>query len=80
MLPLPRATPVGVLTSPLMANKKRRGETMNKDQALLEPVGRAERQSEVQGAEGGEAELRKDSMMAHLLDSLKAASGSSDAG
>jgi hypothetical protein len=45
---------------------------MNQDQELLEPVGGAGQEGEVQVAEGGEAELRKDSMMAHLLDSLKA--------
>jgi hypothetical protein len=54
---------------------------MNKDQALLEATERAERaEQEVARLKGygerptgdGEAELRKDSMMAHLLDSLEA--------
>jgi hypothetical protein len=57
-----------------------------KDAALLEATARAERAEQevarlrghtenlgqVQAAEGGEAELRKDSMMGHLLDSLEA--------
>jgi hypothetical protein len=43
---------------------------MNKDQALLESADRTQEQEEVQNATDGEAELRKDSMMAHLLDSL----------
>jgi hypothetical protein len=36
---------------------------MNQDQELLEPVGGAGQEGEVPVAEGGEAELRKDSMM-----------------
>src|ERR1700679_2464533 len=73
MLPLPRATPAGVLTSSLMANKKRRGCSMNEDQALLDSAGSlGQPRNEAQAVGDGEAELRKDSMMAHLLDSLKA--------
>jgi hypothetical protein len=45
---------------------------MNEDQALLQRPNGTEQQSEVQAAWGGEVELRKDSMMAHLLDSLTA--------
>jgi hypothetical protein len=45
---------------------------MNEDQALLERAGSTGQQSEVRAAWGGEVELRKDSMMAHLLDSLTA--------
>ena len=59
---------------------------MDKDQALLEATERAERaeqelarlkaqtegQPDFEPTAGGEAELRKDSMMAHLLDSLEA--------
>jgi hypothetical protein len=56
------ATPAAPLTSPLMANKKRRRGSMTEEQALLER----------DAAGSGEAELRRDSMMAHLLDSLQA--------
>jgi hypothetical protein len=55
---------------------------MNNDQALLEATERAERaeqelarlktHDEPHPPQDGEAELRKDSMMAHLLDSLAA--------
>jgi hypothetical protein len=59
---------------------------LGKDVALREATERAERaeqevarlkghtesRDDVREAEGGEAELRKDSMMAHLLDSLEA--------
>jgi hypothetical protein len=45
---------------------------MNKDQAVLESADRTQQQQEVRSSTEGEAELRKDSMMAHLLDSLGA--------
>ncbi len=46
---------------------------MNKDQALLDSAGSlGQPQNEAQAVGDGESELRKDSMMAHLLDSLEA--------
>jgi hypothetical protein len=65
---------------------KSEGDVMDKDEALLEATERAERAEEevarlkgqtashglTQPSGDGEAELRKDSMMAHLLDSLAA--------
>ncbi len=42
------------------------------EQELVRLRGQAVNTEDTQDAGGGEAELRKDSMMAHLLDSLKA--------
>jgi hypothetical protein len=42
------------------------------EQEVARLKGHTENRDEIQAADGGEAELRKDSMMAHLLDSLEA--------